>query len=109
MKASRFLTTVGTVLAIATLAGCSAGPTTGVLTGKAWPCAGPHFIHVAHLTVFRGTTPVDHAQIPGGSTYRFVLPPGRYLVTNTGGPGGAPNVVVETGRTTHVNVPDLCK
>jgi len=92
-------------------AGCSTGPTTGVLTGTAWACAGPRVaVHTAYLTVFRGSDRVAHAELPGGSTsYRFVLPPGQYTVTNTGVSYNHPNATVVAGETTHVNVPDLCK
>jgi len=96
------------VLVLGGLAGCGS-PQTGVLTGTAWPCAGPSFIHIAHLWVFKGDKVVKQAAVPGGRSYRFVLRPGRYLITNTGNPGGPSNAVVIVGQTTHVNVPDLCK
>lgn len=106
-RASRTLGVIA-VSFLGSLAACG-GPQTGVLTGKAWPCAGPSFIHTARLWVYRGRTAVAHTEVPGGSTYRFVLPPGRYVVTNTGTSGGTPNAVVVAGGTTRVNVPDLCK
>jgi len=82
---------------------------TGVLTGTAWPCVGPSFIHTAHLWVFKDDKVVKHAEVPGGGTYRFVLPPGRYLVTNTGASRAPSNAVVVAGQTTDVNVLDRCK
>ena len=107
-RVSAFTVAVAVAVAAgAVVAACS--EETGVLTGTAWPCAGPSYIHTAHLWVFRGSTVVERSTVPGGTTYRFVLPPGRYRIANTGNVGGPTNAVVVGGQTTHVNVPDLCK
>jgi len=91
------------------LAACSPPAATGVLTVTAWPCAGPRHVHTALVEVFLGTRLVAHDDVPGGSTYRFVLSPGRYEITNTGRPGGTPNAAVVAGTVTRVDLPDLCR
>jgi len=96
-------------LGMMVVAGCSALPTKGVLTGWAEPCSGPEPLPTANVWVFEDRKLVDHVQIPSGRTYRFVLPPGRYEVTNAGGSGGSPNAPVVVGHTTHVDLPDACE
>ena len=107
-RASRLVAAPATALLLGGLAACGS-PQTGVLTGTAWPCAGPSYIHTAHLWLLKDSTVVKQLTVPGGSTYRFVLRPGRYRIANTGDLGGPTNAVVVGGQTTHVNVPDLCK
>jgi len=107
ITASRFLICTA-LLATAVLAGCSAGSTTGVLTGIDDACSGPLRPDSAHVWVVRGTTTVAHAQVPNGGTYRFVLAPGRYKVSNVNDLRGTPNALVVAGRTTNVNLPDQC-
>lgn len=103
------LIAVSAAALLAGLAACSS-PQTGVLTGRAWPCAGPsHILHNAQLWVFRGSTVVERSSVPGGSTYRLVLPSGQYRIANTGNLGGPTNAVVVGGQTTRVGVPDNCK
>jgi hypothetical protein len=103
------------------VASCSRGPTTGVLTGIAWPCGGPVSIATTQipiaLTAYRGKTVVAHAEITGGSSYRFVLPAGHYTVENAYLLGvnnanmqtGRMTAVVKAGHTTRLNGYDLCK
>ena len=58
----------------------------GVATGRAAPCAGPMAELVAHLSVYRGLL-VDRMSVPAGSTFRFRLAPGIYIISNQGHPG----------------------
>jgi len=103
-----------TVVVLAGLSACTATstPTTGVLTGTASACSGVAFklTPTARLTVYKGTAVVATQQVPNGSTYRFVLPPGQYYITNTGNPVQASDreVTVVAGRTTRKDVPNLC-
>ena len=60
------------------------GVSTGVLTGAVHACAGPAHVVTAHLQVYRGDALIATRAVPDDSTYRFVLPPGQYYVTNTG-------------------------
>jgi len=82
-----------------------------VLTGTARACAGLAYVPTAHLQVYRGDVLVAAQRVPDNSTYRFVLPPGRYDITNTGNPQrplGHP-VSVSAGATIHVNIPNDCE
>jgi hypothetical protein len=117
------------VLAVLTGACTSHSETalSGVLTGNARACSGLAYVPTAHLQVYRGDVLIASERVPDNSTYRFVVAPGRYYVTNTGNAGFAPpvggngivgkgglsrpyppSVSVSAGGTTHVNVPDDC-
>jgi len=96
------------------VAGCSPGPAAdGVLTGRAAACVGPGGMKPpARVDVFRGGRLVATEVVPGGGIYRFVLAPGRYMVSNTGVPEpGRPQQAasVAVGSTVHIDIPDLCK
>jgi hypothetical protein len=82
----------------------------GVLTGTAYACSGPAYVATANLQVYRGNVLVATRRVPNGSTYRFVLPPGRYYITNTGNleSGLGRSATVVAADTSHVDVPDLC-
>lgn len=101
---------VGVVLA---LSGCAPPsnppPPDGVVTGTARACAGPIVMPLANLTEYRGAVVVATQRVPDNGTYRFVLSPGQYLLTNTGSPEGGHLVSVPSGGTVHVDVPDECK
>jgi hypothetical protein len=109
------------------LRGDSSSPTsppavTGVLTGTADACAGlpGHVPTAANLRVYRGDAatarkdvyrpvdPVAEKQVPNNSTYRFVLPPGRYFITNSSTQFAHPFVLV-AGSTIHLDVPNGCE
>jgi hypothetical protein len=117
------------VLAILAGACTSHGDTalSGVLTGNARACSGMAYVPTAHLEVYRGDVLVASERVPDNNTYRFVLAPGRYDVTNTGNAGfvlpvGRHSITdrgalprpfalaasVSAGNTTHVNVPNNC-
>lgn len=80
----------------------------GVATGKAVPCAGLMYVPTAHLGVYTGKVLVAHKTVPTGGHFRFVLPPGRYTISNEGHYVGRPTFQIHTGRTTHVVVMDYC-
>ncbi len=84
--------------------------TRGVLTGTAYACSGPAYVATANLLVYRGDVLVATRRVPNASTYRFVLPPGHYYITNTGNPesGLGRSATVVAGDISHVDVPDLC-
>ncbi len=89
----------GSIVGIAfVLAGCTQSssepsppppiPVSAVLTGSVYPCVGaPGLTHVEYerlrdfITVSRGGRPVAHRSGHGTMTYRFALPPGRYVLT----------------------------
>lgn len=84
----------------------------GVATGRAVACVGPSTASIADLSVWRGTTLIQKASVPGGSTFHFVLRPGTYVISNQGHPGqgvGSKPFRVRSGLTTHVVVRDHCK
>lgn len=92
---------------------------TGVVTGIAQACAGPLYEPIAHLRVFRGNAatarndtyrqvnPVARKQVPTNTTYSFVLPAGRYFITNSSTQFAHP-FVLTSGSTVHLNVPNDC-
>ena len=100
------------VVVVGSLSGCSAGPTpvTGVLTGNARACAGLASIPMANLGVYRGSVLVASKRVPDNTTYRFVVPPGIYYITNTGNVDGGSgrSVTVVAGKTSEMDVPNLC-
>jgi hypothetical protein len=84
----------------------------GVATGRAIPCAGLGAEPVAHLSVYHGSTLASRESVPAGSTFRFDLSPGTYVISNQGHPGryvGSKPFHVRSGRTTHVVVRDFCR
>jgi hypothetical protein len=86
-----------------------AAATTGVVTGIADACAGLLSVATAHLEVYRGDVLVARQQVPNGTTYRFVLPPGLYTVTNTGDPKDMGHQVsVAGGHTSALDIADAC-
>ncbi len=90
--------------------GARPGAATGVLTGTAQACASLQYVATARVEVYRNSVLVASRHVPNGGTYRFVLPPGRYDVTDTGNPeprsGRAATVIA--GRTSSIDVPDMC-
>ena len=107
------------------LAGCSSSPTsphaaTGIVTGTAQACAGPAYVPTANLRVYRGdaatarndvyrrANAVARKQVPTNTTYRFVLPPGRYFITNSSTQFAHP-FVLSAGTTVHLDVPNWCE
>ena len=84
----------------------------GVATGRAVPCAGLAAEPVARLSVYHGSVFVSRKTVPAGSTFRFDLPPGTYVISNQGHPGryvGTKPFRVRSGQTTHVVVRNFCE
>jgi hypothetical protein len=81
----------------------------GWVSGIAIPCEGLPGLHlpVAHLYVYKGTVLVAAKQFPTGTKFRFVLPPGKYLISNDP-PEGGTTVTVWAARTTFAFVPGRC-
>jgi hypothetical protein len=91
--------------------GAAAVARPGVATGRAAPCAGPMAELVAHLSVYRAGVLVDRMSVPAGSTFRFRLAPGIYIISNQGHPGrfmGSKPFRVRSRRITRVVVRNLC-
>jgi hypothetical protein len=66
---------------------------------------------VAHLSVYRAGALVERRSVPAGSTFRFHLAPGTYIISNQGHPGrfvGSNPFRVRSGRTTSVMVRNFC-
>lgn len=76
------LTVVILVLGLASFGAGAATPARGVVSGKAVPCSGPMYVPTAHVSVFRGRALVTSGRFRTGTTFRFSLPAGRYLITN---------------------------
>jgi hypothetical protein len=95
--------------------------TSGVVTGIAQACAGPLYEPVAHLEVYRGdaslaraevyrnVVPVARKNVPTDTTYRFVLPPGHYFLSNTGNTEIPQPFVLSAGRTVYLDVQNFCQ
>jgi hypothetical protein len=124
------------VLLAAGLVACSANPTQGihkpgVLTGTAQACSGVLYVPTATLDVYRvptlpsqnnigldrehataligdshGVVLVATKKFPNDSTYRFVLRPGHYYITNVGHfqPPLGYAASIASGRTSQVDV-----
>jgi hypothetical protein len=91
------------------ISGCSS-PTstaTGVLTGKTRACTLYEYRQGVDLRVYRGNVVVTSQHVPANSTYRFVLPAGRYFIS-TGGPLQSAHPVVLNARSTvHMDIPSF--
>jgi hypothetical protein len=101
--------------AVLGLASCGAGPgepallEKGVVTGTAVPCAGPMAVPTAHLAVFEGTRLVATGRFRTGAPFRFVLPAGRYVITNNAAsPAFGTGFRIRAGHVDHVVVLDAC-
>lgn len=86
---------------------------TGIATGTAVACTGLMALPTADLSVFKGARLVRHETVTTGDTFRFRLPPGRYVISNDGSPydqGHPPGgpFLIGTGRISHVVVRDYC-
>ena len=93
------------------LSACPSSPS-GVMTGRVYTCTGLAFanrVPPATLEVYRDNRLVVYRRLPNGSTYRFVLAPGHYLVSNTGNAQtDAHPFDVLAGQTVHLDIPDEC-
>lgn len=82
----------------------------GVVSGKAVPCSGPMYIPTAHVSVFQGTVLVASGRFRTGSTFRFRLPPGRYVITdNRAYPTVGTSFRIHAHRLTRVVMMDACE
>jgi hypothetical protein len=100
----------GVVATVVALAGCSSPPAavTGVMTGRADACGGaPAYLPTAQLHIYKSGSLVTNKSVPNGSTYKFVLPAGTYLVTNSS-LQMAHQVKVRPGGTVHQDIPNDC-
>jgi hypothetical protein len=82
----------------------------GVVSGKAVPCSGPMYVPIARLSVFQGKVLVASGRFRTGSKFRFLLPPGRYVITNNRAYStvGTP-FRIRANRLTHVVMMDACE
>jgi hypothetical protein len=104
------LTVAVFVVGLASLSVSAATPTRGVVSGTAVPCTGPMYMPTAHLFVFQGTDLVGTGQFRTGSTFRFSLRPGRYLITNNRAyPRVGTSFRIRGSRLTHVIMVDACE
>ena len=98
------------------LAQCTrnSSPADGNIAGIASPCVGvitPAGSHGLSVTVYlaQGARAVAHQTVSGTHTYRFVLPPGTYVVATHEGDGSKPvSVTVRSGQTSHADIPSSC-
>ena len=117
--------TLGTGLGIGL--GLSEAPTSAVVTGVAEPCTGvmttAQYARVpVDVTVKEGSRTIAGETVTGSHTYRFVLPPGAYMVYSDQFQSrthlvperfakGPPLVsaVLHSGETDHINLVPNCK
>jgi hypothetical protein len=102
----------GTLAVLLSACAGTTTPTTGVLTMTEGACTGKPGVVIpkSQVTVLDGGQPVARQAVRAGETYRFVLPPGRYMVADAGAPeeGQRLGVTVIAGRTTHLGLPNVC-
>jgi hypothetical protein len=104
------LTVVPLVVGLASFSASAATTERGVVSGKAVPCIGPMYIPTAHLSVFKGKELITSRQFRTGSTFRFSLPPGRYVLTNNRAyPTVGTHFHIRAGRLSHVVMVDACE
>lgn len=91
------------------LSGCGSASTSpsGVLTGTVRACTLYADRHGVDLQIYRGNVVVASKHVAGNTTYKFVLPAGRYFIS-TGGPLRlAHPVVLNAGSTVHMDIPSF--
>jgi hypothetical protein len=100
------------VLVVLPVSACG-GTSTGVVTGIAYPCVGPHrtAAQLANIPVrvtIRQRSEVIARQIVRGShTYRFAVPSGQYVVSSrTSGPV---SIMLHAGEVRRANLLSFCK
>ena len=110
IRALRPLAVAMFVFGLALSSASAATPERGVVSGKAVPCSGPMYIPTAHLSVFQGKVLVASGRFRTGSTFRFPLPPGRYVITNNRAyPTVGTSFRIQAHRLTHVVMMDACE
>jgi hypothetical protein len=105
--------TAAVVLTLCFASGCSSGPTTGVVTGVAYPCVGPHRTSAqlanipVRVTIRQRSKVIARETVRGSHTYRFDMPPGQYVVSSrTSGPT---SITLHAGEVDRTNLPSFCK
>jgi hypothetical protein len=84
-------------------------PERGFVSGKAVPCSGPMYVPTAHVSVFQGKVLVVSRGFQTGSTFRFPLAPGRYVITNNRAyPTVGTHFRIRAHRLTHIVMTDAC-
>jgi hypothetical protein len=97
------------VFGLALSSASAATPERGFVSGKAVPCSGPMYVPTAHVSVFQGKVLVVSRRFRTGSTFRFPLPPGRYVITNNRVyPKVGTLFRIRANRLTHVVMTDAC-
>jgi len=101
--------------AFLTLAACGQSPaaTHGTVTGLASPCIGTanagfdYRLFRYTISIEKGFRTIAQQELRGdtASTYRFVVPAGRYRIMNY---PGVVDVTVRAGQTIHVNLLEPC-
>ena len=78
--------------------------------GIAIPCAGlpGHVPSIAHLSVYQDGHLAAYRDVASGAPFRFVLPPGSYMISNDGVAVAGSPFVVRTDQVTQVVVQNPC-
>lgn len=103
------------------IAGCtSVGPgttgtvPTGVVTGVASPCVGPpmpqaHYEAIpVRVRLLKDGRVVDRQTVTGSHTFRFVAPPGRYVLRSDQSGTSPTHVGIASGKESRVNIYAAC-
>jgi hypothetical protein len=97
------------VFGLALSSASAAAPERGFVVGNAVACSGPMNVPTAEVSVFQGKVLVVSRRFRTGSTFRFPLPPGRYLVTNNRAyPKVGTLFRIRANRLAHVVMTDDC-
>ena len=102
----RFAVSVGVLSITLGLDACGSS-SNGLITGTASSCFNYRSGQQETLKVYQGNVLVASERLPIGTTYKFTLPPGQYLIS--GSVSGRYSVALPKGETVHMNLPpNLC-
>jgi hypothetical protein len=110
------LAIVGSVV-VCLAAGCGSisatpgsAPRPGVITGTADMCSGPPGLppHNVQVRILQGARVIAHQTYFGNHTFRFLVSPGRYIVTSDQSYVYPLNVTVSPGEEVHAEVYSAC-
>ncbi len=113
-----FARRLGVPLALLTALAAGCGSTSpqgsrtnpGLVTGIAAMCSGPAGLppHLVEAKLLQGKRVVAHQTHYGNRPFRFLVPPGKYIVTSDQSYAVPVQVTVRSGMATHADVNSAC-
>lgn len=92
----------------------TAPPARGIVSGVASPCEGPAMPQglyravKVHVHLFKSTRVIAEQTETGSHTFRFVVPPGNYVVSSNQSATTPTAVTIKPGKTRTVNLYSRC-